>query len=210
MSELTLTIIRLALLVLLWLFIFSVLGVLRRDIYGTQISRRSERRARAQARPVPAPSPAPAAVPAGVGAAGGAHTQGTLPPVAPGIPGGAPNTPTPANAGAGAGAKERRFGRRRSNPLTLTITGGKLAGTSIPLKSSGILIGRNPECSLVLDDDYASGRHARIFAQGEQWFVEDLGSTNGTVLAGQKITGVTPIRTGSELKIGTTVLEVRG
>ena len=45
-----------------------------------------------------------------------------------------------------------------------------------------MLIGRAPECTLVLDDDYASGRHARLFPQDGEWFVEDLGSTNGTFL----------------------------
>ena len=72
-----------------------------------------------------------------------------------------------------------------------------------------MLLGRNPECTLVLDDEYASGRHARVYADGGGWFVEDLGSTNGTYLAGERLTGPRPLAEGAQLRIGTTVLELR-
>ena len=45
-----------------------------------------------------------------------------------------------------------------------------------------ILIGRGSDAAIRLDDDYVSTRHARIAASGDQWFVEDLGSTNGTYI----------------------------
>ena len=67
----------------------------------------------------------------------------------------------------------------------------------------------SPECSLVLGDDFAWGRHARVFEQDGQWFVEDLGSTNGTFLGGQRLTEPAAVRDGSRLQIGTTVLELR-
>ena len=57
-------------------------------------------------------------------------------------------------------------------------------------------IGRAPSCTLVLDDDYSSSRHARIFPQGGQWFVEDLGSTNGTFVADQRVEAPTPAPDG--------------
>ena len=47
-------------------------------------------------------------------------------------------------------------------PPTWSSPQGPLTGTSLPLRESGTLIGRNPECALVLDDDYASGRHAAL------------------------------------------------
>ena len=94
-------------------------------------------------------------------------------------------------------------------PSSLTVTEGPLTGTSLRLRESGTLIGRNPECALVLDDDFASGRHARIFERDGSWFVEDLGSTNGTFLGSQKLTSAMPVETGSVLRIGKTVVELR-
>jgi len=167
MSELTLTIIRLGLLVLLWIFVFSVVGVLRGDLYGTRVVNRLPRRR--------TPERAPAAPPRAK----------------------APTTPKP---------KPRRGSRL---PSSLTVTEGPLTGTSLRLRESGTLIGRNPECALVLDDDFASGRHARIFERDGSWFVEDLGSTNGTFLGSQKLTSAMPVETGSVLRIGKTVVELR-
>lgn len=69
-----------------------------------------------------------------------------------------------------------------SVPKHLVVTQGQLTGTTLPLGSSAILIGRAPSCTLVLDDDYSSTRHARIFPQGESWIIEDLDSTNGSTL----------------------------
>jgi pSer/pThr/pTyr-binding forkhead associated (FHA) protein len=167
MSELTLTIIRLGLLVLLWIFVFSVVGVLRGDIYGTRVVSRTPRKP-APARRAPAPVSAP-----------------TAPPRA---------------------AKRQP---RSSAPRSLVVTQGPLTGTSLPLRESGTVIGRNPECALVLDDDFASGRHARIFHRDEAWFVEDLGSTNGTFLGSQRLTGPVRVEAGSTLRIGKTVIELR-
>jgi hypothetical protein len=176
MSELTLTLLRLGLLALLWIFVFSVVGVLRTDIYGTTVSRRSQRRAqrhqekaeqkqaRERARSVKAPAP----------------------PTAP------------------------RRGRGSRVPTTLVVTEGPLAGTSLPLRQTGVLIGRNPECALVVDDDYASGRHCRIYPSGDSWYVEDLGSTNGTFMGRDRLTTPREVEVGSTLRIGKTVLELRG
>ena len=67
-------------------------------------------------------------------------------------------------------------------PAILVVTAGSLAGTRLRLGSGPILIGRAEDSTLVLDDDYASTRHARIVQQGRGYAVEDLGSTNGTYL----------------------------
>ncbi len=67
-----------------------------------------------------------------------------------------------------------------------------------------LVIGRQPECAIRLDDEFCSGRHARLFAAGERCFVEDLGSTNGTNLNGQRLAANQPVElTGSDrLEIG--------
>jgi hypothetical protein len=97
----------------------------------------------------------------------------------------------------------------RGGPRSIVVTDGALVGTAINLTGAPILIGRNPEATLVLDDDYASGRHARIYEQDGRWFVEDLGSTNGTFVGRQRTSGPTVLSTGSSIRIGQTVLELR-
>jgi pSer/pThr/pTyr-binding forkhead associated (FHA) protein len=89
------------------------------------------------------------------------------------------------------------------------VTAGSLAGTRLRLGSGPILIGRAEDSTLVLDDDYASTRHARIVQQGRGYAVEDLGSTNGTYLDRARITAPTPVPVGVPIRIGRTVLELR-
>jgi hypothetical protein len=92
---------------------------------------------------------------------------------------------------------------------SLVVTEGPLKGTTVPLAASPILLGRAQEATLVLEDDYASGRHARLFPQGSRWFIEDLGSTNGTYLADQQLTRALPVELGVPVRIGKTVIELR-
>jgi pSer/pThr/pTyr-binding forkhead associated (FHA) protein len=104
----------------------------------------------------------------------------------------------------------RTQGRRRGRTARqLIVTQGALAGTRISLDARPIMIGRADDSTLVLDDDYASTRHARIAMQGEEWYVEDLGSTNGTYLDRAKVTGPTRVPLGVPVRIGKTVLELR-
>jgi pSer/pThr/pTyr-binding forkhead associated (FHA) protein len=98
---------------------------------------------------------------------------------------------------------------QRGAPQQLLVTAGSLAGTSLGLTDQQITIGRAGDATLVLSDDYASTRHARLFPQDGQWLVEDLGSTNGTYLDRQKVTQPTPVPVGVPIRIGKTVLELR-
>ena len=91
----------------------------------------------------------------------------------------------------------------------LLVTSGALAGTSLGLTDQQITVGRANDATLVLNDDYASSRHARLFPQDGQWIVEDLGSTNGTYIDRQKVTQPTPVPIGVPIRIGKTVLELR-
>ena len=63
--------------------------------------------------------------------------------------------------------------------------------------------------AIKLDDDYVSTRHARIAASGDEWFVEDLGSTNGTYVGPVRITQPTTIGLGVQVRVGKTILELR-
>ena len=179
MTELTITLMRLGLLVALWAFVIAVVGVLRGDLYGTQVT---PRRAPAPRNPTPRPvarSASPASVPA-------EQRPVSRPPA-------------------------RRFNPRAADrePNHLRVTSGPLAGTSLPLRESGILIGRSPESALVLDDDFASGRHARIYKGSDGWVVEDLGSTNGTFIGPMRLSTPTPVTAGTEVRFGKTVVELR-
>jgi len=102
-----------------------------------------------------------------------------------------------------------RSARSGGGPTKLVVTDGPLRGTIVPLGPSAVLVGRAPGCTLVLDDDYSSSRHARVFQQDGQWFVEDLGSTNGTFVADQRVEGPTPVPTGTPVRVGRSVLELQ-
>ncbi|MFC4613366.1 FHA domain-containing protein [Cellulomonas algicola] len=183
MSELTITLLRLGYLALLWVLVLSAISVLRRDLYGTRITdrRRANRAASAApARPQPVDAAAVAPTPAAA--------------------------PAPA---ASAPVRTPRAARSGSGPRKLVVTEGPLRGTIVPLGTAPVLIGRAPSCTLVLDDDYSSSRHARVFPQDGQWFVEDLGSTNGTFLADQRVDGPIPLPTGTPVRVGQSVLELQ-
>ncbi|MGY4644450.1 FHA domain-containing protein FhaB/FipA [Cellulomonas sp. URHB0016] len=102
-----------------------------------------------------------------------------------------------------------RSARSGSGPRKLVVTEGPLTGTIVPLGTSAVLIGRAPSNTLVLDDDYSSSRHARVFPQDGQWFVEDLGSTNGTYVADQRVEAAVPLPTGTPVRVGQSVLELQ-
>ncbi|MBC7291144.1 MAG: FHA domain-containing protein [Actinotalea sp.] len=99
--------------------------------------------------------------------------------------------------------------RRDTGPRRLVVVEGPLRGTTLPLGTSAILIGRAPSCTLVLDDDYSSSRHARVYPEGGQWFVEDLGSTNGTYVDRRRVDGPTPVRPGIQIRVGQSTLELQ-
>jgi FHA domain len=162
MTSLTLTLMKLGLLAILWLFVLFSLGVIRTDLFGAGGSKLG--RGRTAAKPL-----------AGAGVAG----QPTARP-------------------------------RRGVPTRLIVTGGSLSGTSVALNTQQITLGRAHDSTIVLDDDFASSRHARIYPDlSGQWVVEDLGSTNGTYLDRTKINGPTPVPLGVPIRIGKTVLELR-
>lgn len=99
--------------------------------------------------------------------------------------------------------------KRRHLPKTLVVTEGTLTGTKMSLGDAPITIGRANDSTLVITDDYASSKHARLSPRDGQWLVEDLGSTNGTFLNRAKVSGPTLVPLGAPIRIGKTVLELR-
>lgn len=99
---------------------------------------------------------------------------------------------------------------RRGAPTKLVVSEGTLTGTTVALQGQTITLGRAHDSTIVLDDDYASSRHARIYPDRDgQWIVEDLGSTNGTYLERNRLTTPTPVPLGAPIRIGKTVIELR-
>ena len=159
MPEFVLTVARFGFLILLWIFVFTVVGVIRRDLFAGVRSKSI------------------VANPRGVG--------GAMP------------------AGRPAKAKRGKAARQ------LVVTAGQRAGTRITLGEAQITIGRAEDSTLVITDDFASARHARLVPRDGQWFVEDLGSMNGTYLDRGKVSGPTPVPLGVPIRIGRTSLELR-
>jgi pSer/pThr/pTyr-binding forkhead associated (FHA) protein len=89
------------------------------------------------------------------------------------------------------------------------VVDGANKGERADLAQAPILIGRGADAAIRLDDDYVSTRHARIASSGDQWFVEDLGSTNGTYIGSARLTQPTTLTLGTQVRIGKTLLELR-
>ena len=109
----------------------------------------------------------------------------------------------------GRGKQPKPPPRRRGSPTHVAVTEGPNAGARAELSQAPILIGRGQDAAIRLDDDYVSTRHARIALSGDQWFVEDLGSTNGTYVGQARITQPTTLTLGIQVRVGKTVLELR-
>ena len=117
------------------------------------------------------------------------------------------------NVGMRAGKRTERkaglFGRGSGAIRYLVVTQGALSGTRITLSEQPVLLGRADSCTLVIDDDYASNQHARLSPHGPDWFLEDLGSTNGTYLDRTRVTTPVKVDAGTPIRIGKTVIELR-
>ena len=95
-------------------------------------------------------------------------------------------------------------------PLTLVITAGPKQGDSIALTSRPLTIGRSSDSAIVIRDDYTSTHHARLEYRSGSWILNDLGSTNGTFLAGKKISEPVTVPLNTPFTIGSTTFEIRG
>ena len=162
-SDQLLTVLKLCLLALLYLFFFRVVRAVWAEISTT----------------APAPGPAPAAAPAA------AARPARAPAPAPAAP--APRAATPGRL--------------------VIVEPTELRGKAFAL-SGDTTVGRAASCTLTLDDTFASQQHARISGPPGQYVVEDLGSTNGTYLNRQRVSGPTALNPGDRIQIGNTVLEL--
>tara|TARA_R110000868_G_scaffold199758_2_gene446490 strand:+ start:34404 stop:34934 length:531 start_codon:yes stop_codon:yes gene_type:complete len=96
-----------------------------------------------------------------------------------------------------------------STPRRLVITSGPREGMEIDLPAEQLTIGRSSESGLVIRDDYTSTHHARLMLWNDSWVIQDLDSTNGTVVDGARVTLPTPVPPNVPVTIGTTSFELR-
>ncbi|MBT1169757.1 FHA domain-containing protein [Bifidobacterium sp. SO4] len=98
-----------------------------------------------------------------------------------------------------------------AEPALLVIIDGPLAGSSVPLSGSEITLGRAASNTVVLDDEFVSSHHARVYKdpRAGQWAIEDLNSTNGTVVNLQRINRPTILPARVPVRIGATTFELR-
>lgn len=88
------------------------------------------------------------------------------------------------------------------SPFRLILRSGPRAGQVIPLEKVDILIGRDTTNDIVIEDPEVSRTHARIFAQGRAYMIEDRGSTNGTAVNGQRIVAPQLLQHGDLITLG--------
>lgn len=204
-SELTLLLLRLAFLLLIWVFVFVIVWTLRSDLFGDRLRRAPKQRSAFPESPAapadgavrdaaPRTAPSPAALP------------GSAPPAS------ALNAHAATAAAAGsaaAPANPRSTSRGADTAGRLVVTAGAKAGLEIELSGEQLSIGRSSESALVIRDDYASTHHARLMLWNDQWVIQDLDSTNGTFIDGQRVTLPTPVPLGTPVTIGLTTFELR-
>ena len=98
-----------------------------------------------------------------------------------------------------------------AKPTLLVIIDGPLAGSSVPLSGNTITLGRSASNTVVLDDEFVSSHHARVYTDPAtgKWAIEDLGSTNGTVVNQQRLNAPMILGSRVPVRIGATTFELR-
>ncbi|CAB4556580.1 unannotated protein [freshwater metagenome] len=161
MSELALFLVRTGFLALIWIFIFSIISVIRADLFGQKVVSKV----------------ASANLPNTFVAGAVSH----------------PASPKPAEQKA----------------TKLVVTAGEKVGTEIALAGRQLTIGRAGDSDLVVDDEYTSTHHAKLVFINGEWLIQDLDSTNGTLLDGKKVTTPSVVPMNTQVRVGQTSFELR-
>ncbi len=100
--------------------------------------------------------------------------------------------------------------RKKERTWSISVERGpkELRGVSIAVHGP-IIVGRSPGADIVIGAGYVSGRHARFTLMGQNLFVEDLGSTNGTAVNGQRIYNPTALKNNDVVNVGDVSMRVR-
>jgi len=117
-----------------------------------------------------------------------------------------PTTPGASPVAAAAPHRAKRAKRDAATKLVVLVPKER-KGATFPVPDE-ITIGRAPNCTISIPDDtFVSQLHVRLFHNADRLYVEDLGSTNGSFLNGNRLTSVQPFDKGDRLQVGSTVME---
>ena len=161
MSELALFLVRTGFLALLWIFIFSIISVIRADLFGQKVVSKV--------------------------------ASANLPNAFVSAPGSNPTSATSAEQKA----------------TKIVVTAGEKIGTEIALSGRQLTIGRAGDSDLIVDDEYTSTHHAKLVFINGEWLIQDLDSTNGTLLDGKKVATPTVVPMNTQVRVGQTSFELR-
>ncbi len=161
MSELALFLVRTGFLALLWIFIFSIISVIRADLFGQKV----------------------------VSKVASANL---------------PNAFVTASGSGPASAKPTE-----QKATKIVVTAGEKIGTEIALSGRQLTIGRAGDSDLIVDDEYTSTHHAKLVFINGEWLIQDLDSTNGTLLDGKKVATTTVVPLNTQVRVGQTSFELR-
>lgn len=160
MSELALFLVRTGFLALLWIFIFSIISVIRADLFGQKVVSKV----------------------ASANLPNAFITNSTL---------ASGSKPTDQKA------------------TKLVVTAGEKIGTEIALAGRQLTIGRAGDSDLIVDDEYTSTHHAKLVYINGEWLIQDLDSTNGTLLDGKKVATTQVVPMNTQVRVGQTSFELR-
>jgi hypothetical protein len=160
-SELALFLVRTGFLALLWIFIFSIISVIRADLFGQKVVSK-------------------------VASA---------------------NLPNSFVAATGVASTNAKLAEQKATKLV--VTAGEKVGTEIALSGRQLTIGRAGDSDLVVDDEFTSTHHAKLVFINGEWLVQDLDSTNGTLLDGKKVTTTSVVPMNTQVRVGQTSFELR-
>lgn len=173
MSELALFIVRAGFLIVLWLFVLSIIAIIRADLFSERVL------TKVVENNLPTSVSSPTTGLTNVGNFSAAPGSATI------------------------------VSAMSETPATLVVIDGPLQGMEVVLDRREVRIGRAPNNEFVIEDDYASSQHARLQKTDDGWLLQDLNSTNGTYVDGERIGAPVSIKPDMQVRIGKTIFELR-
>lgn len=97
----------------------------------------------------------------------------------------------------------------RNTPTRAVVVAGPDKDLTVTLTDAPVVLGRGRDAGMALSDEYVSTHHARLLPRDGQWYVEDLGSTNGTHVGTARVTDPVQVGTKAQVRLGKTTVELR-